>query len=305
LLALFAAGVAVRAVVMPSPARLVGVPRTPGMPPITLRMPQGTAGQRGHALPLLDTREAESIAQIAATRDIPVLEVARLADPQTLTALATYAPDAICVVCFPWRLPRPLLELPRLGCVNLHPSLLPENRGPDPLFWTYWRGDDRTGVTAHLMDERLDAGPMLAQRALPVLTGVTEVEMERRCAEVGGELLSEAIWDLARGSARPLPQDEARATSYSWPREMDYVVSPDRSARWAHGFVRGVGGRGVPIRAFVAGHAFRVVASLGYDERATLEDPWRLEEGDRLRVRCTPGIWTARVIPEKASELRL
>ncbi len=298
LLALLEAGIDVRAVVMPSVARLAGAPPS-GTPPITTRAPAGTTSPHGRALPLLGSEVAENIARIAAARGIPVLEVARPGDPETLAVLGAYVPDAICVACFPWRVPRGLLELPRLGCVNLHPSLLPENRGPDPLFWTFRRGDATIGVTAHLMDERLDAGPIVAQRVLPVPEAIDEFALEGRCAEVGGELLAQAVWELARGTARPAPQDEARATTYSWPQEADYVVTPQRPAWWAHRFVTGVSGRGIPIHLEIGERTFKVVESLGYEPEATQVAPWQLSD-DLLALRCVSGVWHARVLRDVA-----
>jgi methionyl-tRNA formyltransferase len=295
LLALLEADIAVRAVVIPSPMRLAGGASSPDEAPIALRSPTRSGSGRARELPLLGGAVADNIIQIAATHGIPVLAVSRLRDPQTLATLAAYTPDAICVACFPWRVPRAILNLPRIGCLNLHPSLLPESRGPDPLFWTFRRGDGQTGVTVHLMDERLDAGPILAQQALLVADGATETELERRCGEVGGELLVRALLELTRGVARAQPQDETRATYHPWPQETDYVISPERPARWAHNFVRGVGARSMPIHVVVAGRAFRVLASLGYEEGVSMPDPWRLE-GDHLQVRCSAGIWRARVV---------
>ena len=294
--ALLAAGIEVRAVVMPSPARISGAQLQADAPAITPRAIVGGAGVHLRALPLLGGAPVGGIAQLAAERAIPLLDVSRLADRQTVDVLASYAPDLICVVCFPWRLPAAILGLPRLGCVNLHPALLPLNRGPDPLFWTFRCGDAETGVTVHLMDDHLDAGPILAQMALPIPLGITEKELERECAELGGVMLAEAAWQLADGSARPLPQDETRATRFPWPGASDYLITPDRPARCAHAFARGVSGRGAPLRVRVAGQTFRLRESLGFDEHTSIDQPWR-QHDDWLEVRCTPGIWHVRAIP--------
>ena len=106
-------------------------------------------------MPLLATQSDQNIVALATERNIPVWEVGDLRASATRETLAGYAPDALCVACFARKLPASLLALPRLGALNVHPSLLPDNRGPDPLFWTFWRGDEATGVTIHLMDERL------------------------------------------------------------------------------------------------------------------------------------------------------
>jgi methionyl-tRNA formyltransferase len=299
--ALIAAGITVRAVVMPSPMRLHGDPPTAMTPAIVRRETAGHSGAGRRALPLLGGGAiGENIAHVAATEGIPLLVVSRLHDARTLVVLASTAPDLICVACFPWRLPRAVLVLPRLGCLNLHPSLLPRNRGPDPLFWTFRRGAMATGVTVHLMDKRLDAGPILARRLIPVPLGMAEAELERVCAQVGGVLLAQSAWALAHGSARPRAQDETHATRFPTPRASDFLITPDRPARWAHGFACGVVGRGVPLRARLAGQMFRVRESLGFDDAATLPTPWRWHGDaiDALDVRCTPGVWHVRAALE-------
>lgn len=294
--ALLRAGYDVRAVVV---SALAGAARQ-GAPAVTVLPapppPTRARARTRRAVPLLAPTPPGSILRIAAEHGIPVLEVARLRDRATLDALAGYRPDAICVACFSRRLPAGVLRLPRLGCINVHPSLLPANRGPDPLFWTFRNGDAQTGATVHLMDAGFDTGPVLRQRALPVPEGCTERELEVACAEAGGELLVQALADLAAGTACPIPQDERMASPHSWPTPDDYIIFADRPARWAYCFAKGLLGRGEPILVRVEGATVRVIAALGYEAQPRLGAPWRLE-GDVLSLRCSPGTFTCRVAP--------
>ncbi len=210
--ALLRAGYDVRAVVLAALDRAQPIRRVP----VTKATP------RGRSLPLLATLGDQNIVALATERKIPVWEVGDLRASATRETLAGYAPDALCVACFARKLPASVLSLPRLGALNVHPSLLPDNRGPDPLFWTFWRGDEATGVTIHLMDERLDTGPILTQQGEPIPEGVTEAALEARLATLGGELLARSLDTLADGSAHPQPQDESQATSFPWPTEGDY-----------------------------------------------------------------------------------
>jgi methionyl-tRNA formyltransferase len=283
-----AAGVTVRAFVLPALATDSG---RASVPPIQ-QLP--TRASAGRPLPLLDPG-ASNPRQMIAARGIPLFEVADLAAPETLATLGAMEPDAICVACFPRRLPPELLRLPRLGALNLHPSLLPVNRGPDPLFWTFYFGEEQTGVTVHLMDATLDTGPVLAQETIAEPEGISEARLERICAETGGQLLVAALRDLAAGTAQPRPQDEARATRYSFPRPEDYALSPQWPAQRAFRFVQGIAGRGMPISVELAGRRFRVLGAMGYEERSAMAERFRLK-GDVLALRCAPGVLYARVV---------
>ena len=294
--ALLAAGHTICAVVLALPGGLA-LPGAPSeeAPPFSWRA--AAAARVARPRPLLTPALSRSILTVAAERGLPVLDVRRLSDPRTLAALTELAPDAICVACFPRRLPASWLRLPRLGCLNVHPSLLPENRGPDPLFWTFYRGDATTGVSIHLMAEGLDSGPLLVQQPLAVAGGITEAQLERRCAEVGGDLLAYALRELAAGTLRPIPQDETRATAYPWPSEEHYRIPAQRPARWAYTFACGVVARSTPLLIHLSGEPdmlVRVLAALEYDDEGVQPMPWRIE-GDRLWLQCAPGIFQARV----------
>ena len=291
--ALLDAGVAVRAVALPALAGAGTFAGSDDAPYTVLPLYAAPAAIR-RALPLMAQASDEHILHRAAARGIPALELRRLDDPRTVAALAGFAPDVICVACFSRKIPTALLRLPRLGCLNVHPSLLPVNRGPDPLFWTFHTGESDTGVTIHVMDEGLDSGPIVLQRALPVPEGITEAELEQSCATTGGALLVEAIRGLAEGRLAPQPQDERLATYHSWPSEDDYTVSSDWSARRAYRFACGIAGRAQPIRIVTPGATFRLIELLGYDADATLDAPFHLAGGE-LALQCTPGVFYARV----------
>ncbi|HEX8727467.1 MAG TPA: formyltransferase family protein [Ktedonobacterales bacterium] len=232
-----------------------------------------------------------SLRDLAAEARAPLLSVARLRDPATLEALASFAPDAICVACFTRRLPPALLRLPRLGCLNAHPSLLPDNRGPDPLFWTFHAGATTTGATIHLMDDAFDAGPILAQASVALAEGETEELLETRLAALAGELMVSSLAGLASGALTPTPQDAALATAHPWPEPDDYrIPAAEWSARRAYSFACGVSGREQRITLVAAdGARFHLREPLSYDLDAALAAPWR-RDGDRLTLACAPGV---------------
>lgn len=280
-------GIAVVAIVLPA------LRARAGQPSLLSHLPPTSQRSRRAALPMLGLAAPRTILDVAAERNIPTLELGAGPLPDALTTLDF---DAVAVACFSRRLPTSLLRLPRLGCLNVHPSLLPAHRGPDPLFWIFHDGDEVGGVTVHLMDEGFDSGPILARETIPLPDGLTEAELERICASRGGQLLAEAILALDAGALQPQPQDEALATYQSWPQDEDYTITPAWSARRAHRFVVGLAGRSEPIR-FVAsdGATFTLAAALSYDSDATLAAPWRLD-GDILTAQCTPGALRCRIV---------
>jgi len=223
---------------------------------------------------------------LAAAAGVPVLRAAP-DDPRVL-ALASRV-DAIVVACFPAKLPPALLARPRLGGLNVHPSLLPLGRGPAPVFWTLRRGERRTGATVHRLDGGFDTGPIVAQRAVDLPEGIRAPDLERDLMVLGGELLVEALPLLATGQLVPAPQDDARATRAPVPTPADWLVPTDLPAGWAFAFARDVAPLGgplavrgpfgvVPVRDAVAHHP---------TERPAL--PVETRPGGILRVRFAPG----------------
>jgi methionyl-tRNA formyltransferase len=288
--ALLDRGIPVVAIVLPA---LRGRAGQPSLLPQLAPLPQRPVAPQRAALPMLGVAAPRTILNVAAERNIPTLELGAGPLPDALTTL-NY--DAIAVACFSRKLPASLLRLPRLGCLNVHPSLLPAHRGPDPLFWVFHDGDEVGGVTIHMMDEGFDSGPILIQEKIPLLDGLTEAALERFCASRGGALLVEALIGLAAGALQPQPQDKSLASYQSWPQEEDYTITPTWSARRAHRFVAGVASRPEPIR-FAAddGATFTLAAALDYDSDATLDTPWRLDD-DVLAAQCSPGILRCRIV---------
>jgi methionyl-tRNA formyltransferase len=282
--ALLQAGADLRAVVEPAPAELHRAEDEPFARLEPSAWAARGAARRGLPLAGAGGGARRSMREIAASVGAPLYSVRRLADARTVAALGAHEPDALCVACFTRRLPPPILALPRLGTLNAHPSLLPENRGPDPLFWTYHEGEQETGVTVHLMDEGLDTGPILAQRRVRVAEvelWESEAELEARLAVVAGKLLVEALAGLAAGTLTPAPQDEARATYHSWPTAEDYVIDATWRMQRALAFASGVFRREQPVSLVARdGVRFRLIEPIGGMEGGRpMQEAWRLTEG--------------------------
>src|SRR6266851_993762 len=158
-----------------------------------------------------------------------------------LTVLESSLHTSILQLAWERHIPRAMLDIARLGCLNVHPSLLPANRGPEPLFWTFREGSRRTGVTIHLMDEGMDTGPIVAQETLEVPDGISYAQLETQCAMLGGRLLARSVWDLYDELAIPVAQDETKSSYHGFPTDDDFAVPvAEWSARHVYNFIGGV-----------------------------------------------------------------
>ncbi len=256
LLSLLEGGVEVCAVVLPSRDHHPGKP--------ALRLMEKPAQPRP-MLPVLQSSLHNSIVNIAWKRDIPVWEVASMSAPETINLFTHYQPDILCIACFSLYIPRSILTIPHLGCLNVHPSLLPANRGPDPLFWTFHDGHRETGVTIHRMDEGLDTGPLVAQEKITVPDGIPYAQLEAECAAQGGKLLTQSLWQLYHGSATLTPQDESKSNYLPMPVEKDYVVvAAEWEARRVYNFIRGVASRGMAVTLVGDEKSIQVTDAISY-----------------------------------------
>jgi len=143
---------------------------------------------------------------------LPVRQPPTLRRPEELQALRVLAPQAIVVAAYGKLLPPEVLALPPLGCLNVHPSLLPRHRGPTPVAAALLSGDAVTGVTIMLLDAGMDTGPTLAQREWAIAPGETAGALTQLLARMGADLLVETLAAWAAGQLQPRPQDSAQAT---------------------------------------------------------------------------------------------
>jgi methionyl-tRNA formyltransferase len=149
---------------------------------------------------------------LAEVRGWPLRTPASLKDPDEQKAFAALGLDAGVVVAYGLLLPGPILAAPRLGCLNLHASLLPRWRGAAPIQRAILAGDSETGVTIMQIDEGLDTGPMLLQEIVPIGPATTAAEMHDRLAELGARMMVQVLDGLDRGTLTPRPQPAEGAT---------------------------------------------------------------------------------------------
>jgi len=169
--------------------------------PLVLTQPDRPAG-RGMQL------QPSPVKQVAVAAGIPVHQPDKLRTPEQQAPLAAAGADVLVVAAYGIILPQAVLDMPRLGCLNIHASLLPRWRGAAPIHRAIQAGDLQTGITIMQMDAGLDTGPMLMTRSTPILADDTTGSLHDRLAAIGSELIVAALQALPRGlAATPQPPD--------------------------------------------------------------------------------------------------
>lgn len=154
---------------------------------------------------------ASPVKQLAQQHQLPVLQPANFKDPATQQQLAELNADVMVVVAYGLLLPQAVLDTPRLGCINVHGSLLPRWRGAAPIQRAIWAGDHQTGITIMQMDKGLDTGAMLSKVTCAITAADTSASLYQKLAELGPDALVQALNDLPALQAQAEVQDERQA----------------------------------------------------------------------------------------------
>lgn len=190
----------------------------------------------------------------ALSLSIPVLQPESLKDPAFADELRRIGPDIIAVVAFRI-LPKEVFTIPHFGSFNLHASLLPKYRGAAPINWAIINGETETGVTTFLLQEKVDTGALLLQRAVPILPEETAGSLHDRLALLGAGAVLETVRMIETGKATPVPQPDALATLAPKITKEECRISWAKSARRIHDLIRGLS----PHPAAYSLHAGRII----------------------------------------------
>ena len=189
---------------------------------------------RGHHLQPTPTKV------VADARGVPVLQPTRLKDPALHEALRALAPDLGVVAAYGRILPDAVLDLPRLGMINIHASLLPKYRGAAPVHRAVIDGARETGVTIMRVVTELDAGPMIQAESLEIGGDDRTPDVEHALARIGARLVVPVVAALGSGTATETPQDHARATYAPKIEKHEGAIRWDLPAPRIHNLVRGL-----------------------------------------------------------------
>ena len=183
---------------------------------------------------------ASPVKEVALAAGIPVLQPENFREDETVEQLRALQPDVCAVVAYGRILPQRVLDIPSLGCVNIHASLLPRYRGSAPYQWAVLDGQKETGVTAQHMAAKMDAGDIIDAAKTPIGENETAGELLDRLAVLGAELLSKTLTRFAEGTVTASAQDESQVT---FAPMLDKAMCPidwEKTAQQVHDHVRGL-----------------------------------------------------------------
>ena len=242
------------------------------------------------------------IKAVARAHGIDVLQPARLRDPGFIDSLAALTPDLGVVAAYGKLIPGDILALPRFGMINVHASLLPRYRGAAPVHRAVIDGMTETGVTIMRMVVALDAGAMLAKVARPIDPEETSDVVERDLARLGVSPLLSVIEQLANGTAREEPQDDAQSTYAARLTKEEGLIDWTRPASAIHNRVRGL--YPWPHAYTYASGKRLIVLKSRVEERSTDAEPGTLVEVSRDHLQIAAGGGTQLALLELQPEGR-
>ncbi len=184
---------------------------------------------------------ASPVKQYALEEKIPIYQPEKVRNnPEFIEEIKKLNPDVICVVAYGKILPQELLDIPRLGCINVHGSLLPQYRGAAPIQWAVLNGDKTTGITTMYMNAGMDTGDMILKQEVDIGEEETTGELWNRLSKIGGTLLVKTLKQIEEGTAPRKPQGENFSIAPMLKKEMAQIDWENQTVKQIHNLVRGL-----------------------------------------------------------------
>ncbi len=212
--------------------------------------------------------ENESLALAANQHDVLVIDLSQTLDI-ILQQCKKCSIDIILMSCFSKRLPDALINIGRKGCFNMHPSLLPHYRGPEPIFWQMKQASE-LGVSWHQVEHDFDAGDIASQQKMPVSDGSTYAEINMQLAETGAELMMKLLVDVSDGTLNKTVQNPEVVSYYPYPQQQDFVIDTSGSVQQAYNFMCATQVFGFSYRCQLENQCYFLGQALDYDNNASL-----------------------------------
>ena len=213
--------------------------------------------------------ENESLALAANASNIPVIDLSQ-AVCDIVDQCESYCIDIILMSCYGERLPDEIIKLAVKGCYNMHPSLLPRFRGPEPIFWQMKLASEM-GVSWHQVVHEFDAGDIVAQQKVWLEEGESYSAISLQLAEAGAVLMLELLSDLTEDRQKLIPQDSAMASYYPYPEKQDFAIDLKSSAQQAYNFICATRAFAYLYLCQTGNRQFYLDEALDYDNNLMLE----------------------------------
>ena len=225
------------------------------------------------------------VKELALQYEIPVFQPVTLKDGEALEQLKSCEPDLIIVVAYGKILPKAILELSPLGCINVHASLLPKYRGAGPIQWSVLNGEAETGVTTMYMAEGLDTGDMLERISTPIGENETADHLHDRLSQLGAKVLLSTVQKAQRGELKPEPQDDSLSCYAPMLTKELSLIDFHKSASEVHNLIRGLSSWPA-AHTFYDGKRLKVYESRLREEKGA---PGELLDDKHFVVACGQG----------------
>lgn len=242
-------------------------------------------------LPVIGSSNAPGLPEISAAHGVPAFTVSRESLNRVLEVLR---PDRVLVSCYPYRVPESLLDSVPSGWFNIHPSLLPDYRGPSPVFWQLRDGLDRIGVTLHRMSPELDLGPVLTQRTFDLPDGSSLSTLSRQAGRVGALLYLDFDSRAAADTSPARTQDPAMGSYQTFPHPEDFRIDPEWPALRVFNFIRAVRALGQPFFETQSGRFCLIADAVSWHDGSGPYPMDETRENARL-LRCYNGAVILRI----------
>ena len=180
----------------------------------------------------------QSLAAIAKRASLPYFAIHDINSGYSVSLIRSFQPDIICSCIFRQKLRQSVIKIPDYGTINIHPSLLPKYRGPDPNFWVFKNGENITGVTVHYMDENFDTGDIIIQKSFEIPEGIDMRGLLQSLALISADLAVIAVESIFNKNTKRLPQ--INEEYYPSPTKKDYVIDITKDAKSIYNFVKGI-----------------------------------------------------------------
>ncbi len=236
------------------------------------------------------------VKEVALQHNLPVYQPENFREDETVEQLRALQPDVVAVVAYGRILPQRVLDIPRLGCINIHASLLPAYRGSAPYQWAVLDGLKETGVTAMYLCREMDAGDMIDTARTPIGPDETAGELLDRLAVLGADLLAKTLTSIQNGTVTSVPQDHSKATYAPMLDKSMCPIDWTKTAQQVHDHVRGMNPWPVAT-AQIQDTRFKIYSTAIVDDK-TYSQPGQLLALTKtgLKVACGQGAVEIRVL---------